>query len=113
VSASPQRRDDWSFAFHVRPVVVEIDGRRLTISAHEAQLLLGELGRLPQARYGSAEETATIVVHGLAANCAVVLEEEGRRCILRAVEGLRARGPLTTGVAKLRLALLHASTAVL
>jgi hypothetical protein len=113
VGVSLQRLDDWSFAFHVRPVVLELEGRRLTITPHDAQLLLGELGRLPRARHRAAEDTAAELVHGLAANCAVVLEDDARRCVLRAVEGLRARGPLTPGVAKLRLALLHAHTAVL
>jgi hypothetical protein len=113
VSFSPQRNDDWSFPFHVRPVAVEVDARRLTITAHEAQLLMGELGRLPGARHRAAEETAAAVMHGLAANHAIVLDEDGRRCMLRAVEGLRAGGPLTTGVAKLRVALLRAHAAVL
>jgi len=113
VSASPQRRDDWNFAFHVRPVAVVIAGRRLTVTAHEAQLLMGELGRLPRARHRAAEETATALMHGLASNSAVVLDEDSRRCMLRAVEGLRARGPLPAGVAKLRLALLRAHAAVL
>jgi hypothetical protein len=113
VTPSPQRHQDWSFAFHVRPVVLEIEGRRLTITLHEAQLLLGELGRLPRVRHRAAEDTAAELMHGLAAGSGVVLDEEARRCMLRAVEGLRARGPLTAGVAKLRLALLHAHAAVL
>jgi hypothetical protein len=109
MGVSPQRRDDWSFAYHVRPVVVEIDGSRLTISPHETQLLLAELGRLPRARHRAAEETATELVHGLAAGCATVLDDDGRRCVLRAVEGLRARSPLPSGLAKLRNLLLHAA----
>jgi len=113
VGISPQRRDDWSFAYHVRPVVLEIGGRRLTISPHETQLLIGELGRLPRARHRAAEQTAVELMHGLAAGAAVVLDDDGRRCTLRAVEGVRDRRGLTSGLARLREQLLHAPEPVL
>jgi hypothetical protein len=109
---SPQRRDDWEFAFQVRPVVVELDGRRLTISPQEAHFLLAELGRLPRARHQAAEETAAELMHGLAAGCAVSLDDDGRRCVLRAIEGVRVRGKLSAGLAELRLSLLHSAEPV-
>jgi hypothetical protein len=108
MGVSPQRLNDRDFAYHVRPVVVELDGCRQTISPHDTQLLLGELGRLPRARHRAAEETAANLVHGLAAGCATVLDDDGRLCVLRAIEGIRASGPLPSGLAKLRGLLLHA-----
>ena len=110
---SPQRLGDWNFAYHVRPVVFELGERRQAISPLEAQLLLGELGRLPKARHQAAEETAADIVHGLAAGCAVALHQEGRRCVLRAIEGVRARRGLTGGLAPLRELLLRSPGAVL
>lgn len=108
VPASPQRSDDWAFAYQVRPVVIDLDARRLTISPVEAQLLLGELGRLPRARHRAAEETAADIVHGLAAGCAIALDDEGRRTVLRAIEGVRARRGLPHGLAQLRDLILRA-----
>jgi hypothetical protein len=113
VPTSPQRLNDWSFAYYVRPVVLELGGRRQTITPHDAQLLLGELGRLPKARHRAAEDTAADLVHGLAAGCAVTLGADGRRCVLRAVEGIRARRPLTSGLAQLRELLMRSPHAVI
>ena len=107
MGVSPQRRDDWGFAFHVRPVVVEVAGRRQPISPHETHLLLGELGRLPRTRHRAADEIAGAIVHGLAAGCVLPLDEAGRRCVLRALEGVRAAGGLPSGLARLRELLLH------
>ena len=104
---SPQRRDDWGFAFQVRPVVIALDGRRLTISPQEAHFLLAELGRLPRARHQAAEETAAELMHGVAAGSAVSLDDDARRCVLRAIEGVRVRGNLPDGLTKLRRSLLH------
>jgi hypothetical protein len=112
VPVSSQRLDDWNAAYQVRPVVIDLGDRRQTISPHEAQLLLGELGRLPRARHRAAEETALDIVHGLAVGCAVTLGDEGRRCVLRAVEGVRARRGLPSGLAQLRELLLHSPNAV-
>jgi hypothetical protein len=113
MGVSPQRRDDWGFAYHVRPVLLELEGRRVAISPHETQLLLGELGRLPRARHQGAETVAGDLVHGLAAGCAVALDEEGRRCVLRSIEGLCVGRGLTSGLTKLRAELLRAATPVL
>ena len=113
VPASPQRLNDWSFAYQVRPLVIEIGAQRQTISAVEAQLLLGELGRLPRARHQAAEDTAADLVHGLAAGSAVALGEDGRRCVLRAIEGVRASRGLTAGLGRLRELLVRAPDAVL
>jgi hypothetical protein len=112
MGVSPQRRDDWEFAFQVRPVVVELDGRRLTISPQAAHLLLAELGRLPRMRHQAAEDTAAELMHGLAAGCAVSLDEDAQRCVLRAIEGVRVRGKLHAGLAALRLSLLHSAERV-
>ena len=112
VPASPQRNDDWSFAYHVRPVVIELGTQRQTISPVEAQLLLGELGRLPRARHRAAEETAGDIVHGLAAGCAILLDDEGRRTVLRAIESARASRALSNGLAQLRELLLRAPESV-
>lgn len=104
---SPQRLTDWDFAYQVRPVVLELGERRETITRYDAQLLLGELGRLPKARHQAAEEAAMDIVHGLAAACAVELGDDGRRCVLRAIEGVRARRGLTSGLAQLRELLMR------
>src|SRR5690349_5480826 len=113
VPVSPQRLSDWGFAYHVRPVLLEVGDQRQAITPYDAQLLLGELGRLPRARHQAAEDTAADIVHGLAAACAVTLRDESRRCVLRAVEGVRARRTLTTGLAQLRELLVRAPGAVL
>jgi hypothetical protein len=113
VNRTPQRLEDLNLAYQVRPLVVEIDGCRLTISSHEAQLLLGALGRLPSARYGGAEQTATELVHGLAAACVVSLDDDRRRCVLRAIEGIRAQRQLPSGLTLLRRQLLHARARIL
>jgi hypothetical protein len=42
----------------------------------------------------------------------VTLGDEGRRCVLRAVEGVRARRGLPSGLAQLRELLLHSPNAV-
>jgi hypothetical protein len=107
VPVTPQRLNDWSFAYQVRPVVIDLGTQRQTISPMEAALLLGELGRLPRARHGAAEETALDVVHGLAAGCAVALNDDGRRCVLRAIEGVRAKRALPSGLARLRELILR------
>jgi hypothetical protein len=101
-----RRADDWQLAYHVRPVVVDLGDRRHTISAHEAQLVLVELGRLPGDRYRSAEETAASLMHTLAAGGALALGDNERRSVLRAVEGIRARRGLGVGLAELRRLLL-------
>ena len=106
---SQQRREDWGVAFQVRPVVVDLGGRRHTISPHEAHLLLGELGRLPKARHQAAEDTAVGLVSALAGGVAFAPCDEDRRCLLRAVEGVRARRALPTGLVRLRNLLLQAS----
>jgi hypothetical protein len=103
-----QRSRDWQLAYHVRPVLVELGGRRHPISAHEAQLVLVELGRLPGTRHRAAEETAASFMHGLAGGGAIALDEAGRRSALRAVEGIRARHGLSSGLATLRRLLLDA-----
>jgi hypothetical protein len=108
VKASAKRQDDSGFAYCVRPVVIELDSRRQTISAIEAQLLLGELGRLPRARYRAAEETAIGLVRGIAGGCAVSLQDDERGALLRAIEGVRARRGLPSGLAQLRTLLLRA-----
>jgi hypothetical protein len=113
VSRIPQRLEDLNLAYQVRPIVIEVDGRRMTISSHEAQLLLGALGRLPSARHGAAEQTAGELVHGLAAACVVPLDDDGRRCVLRAIEGTRAQRPLPSGLTALRRQLLHARAPIL
>jgi hypothetical protein len=102
-----QRTDDWQLAYHVRPVVVDVGDRRHTISAHEAQLVLVELGRLPSNRHGAAEDTAASIMHAMAGGGAVVLDESGRRVVLRAVEGIRTRHGSSAGLATLRRLLLH------
>jgi hypothetical protein len=107
VGASLQRRGDWNFAYQVRPVVVEVDGRRLAISPHETQLLLGELGRLPRSRYPAAEAMASALVDDRAAGRAIALDEGRRRCLVRAVEGVRVRTGLPSGLVKLRDLLLQ------
>jgi hypothetical protein len=109
VSRTPQRLEDLSYAYQARPIVMEIDGRRMTISSHEAQQLLGALSRLPQDRHAAAEHTATELVHGLASACVVSLDDAGRRCVLRAIEGIRVRHQLPSGLAQLRQ-LLHVRT---
>ena len=88
--------------------MVQVEDRRLPISPYETQLLLGELGRLPTTRHRAAEQTAIELVQGLIAGSATALDDEGQRCMLRAVEGIRARGPLPGGLAKLRGLLVHA-----
>jgi hypothetical protein len=108
VPLSSQRLNDWSFAYHVRPVVIDLGEQRQPISPLEAQLLLGELGRLPKARHQAAAD----IVHGLAAGCAVALGDEGRRCVLRAVEGVRASRGLTSGLSQLRTQLLRTADPV-
>jgi len=113
VPVSPQRLDDWGFAYQVRPVVIDLGTRRQTVSALDVQLLLGELGRLPRARHQAAEETAVDIVHGLAAGCAIALEADGRRCMLRAIEGIRARRSLPVGLARLRELLVQAPESVI
>ena len=112
MSVSRQRLDDWSFAYHVRPVVIDLGERRQTVSPYEAQVLLGELGRLPRARHQAAEQTAAHIVHGLAAGCAIELDEDGRRSVLRATTGIRARGGLTGGLAQLHEQLVRRTDAV-
>ena len=110
---SLQRRDDWSFAFQVRPVVVDLGERRHTISPHEAQLVLGELGRLPKARHRAAEETAIGLVSALAGGVAFAPGDDERRCLLRAVEGVRARRTLSTGLVRLRELLVRSPGSVI
>jgi hypothetical protein len=112
VPVSPQRLNDWGCAYQVRPVVIELDSRRQTISPLDAQLLLGELGRLPRARHRAAEQTAVELMHCLAAGCAVSLDDDGRRCLLRAIEGVRARRGLQRELAQLRELLLRSPGAV-
>jgi len=111
--ASSQRLADWGASFHVRPLVVELNGRRQPIAPVEAQLLLAELGRLPKARHQAAEETAVAVVRGLAAACIVELDDDRRRTLLRAIEGIRAARRLPPGLARLRNMLLHSPEPVL
>jgi len=113
VPSSPQRLDDWSFAYQVRPVVIDLGTRRQTVSALDVQLLLGELGRLPRARHQAAEETAVDIVHGLASGRAIALEADGRRCMLRAIEGIRARRSLPAGLARLRELLVRSPGSVI
>jgi hypothetical protein len=113
VDVSAHRRDDWNYAYHVRPFVVELGDRRQTISALEAQLLLGELARLPKARHQAAEDTACGIVHGLASGCALGLDEDERRVVLRAIEGVRARRSLPSGLTSLRGLLLRADQPVI
>lgn len=113
MSVTPQRLEDLSFAYQVRPLVIEADGRRMTISSHEAQLLLGALGRLPQARHRAAEQVAADIVHGLAAACVVSLDDDARRCVLRAIEGIRAHRKLPSALTRLREHLLHARRPIL
>ena len=103
-----QRAYDWQLAYHVRPVVVDLGDRRHTISAHEAQLVLVELGRLPGNRHRSAGETATSFMNTLAGGGALALGDNERRSVLRAIEGIRARHGLSAGLAELRRLLLHA-----
>ena len=112
VGISPQRRDDWDFAFQVRPVLVELDGRRVTITPHEAQVLLTQLGRLPRSRHQAAEDTAAEIVNGLASGSVISLGGDSRPCVLRAIEGLRLGGGLPTGLAKLRISLVHSAEPV-
>jgi len=113
VPVSLQRLDDWGAAYQVRPVVIDLGSRRQTISPVEAQLLLGELGRLPRARHQAAEQTAVELMHGLAAGCAFSPDDEGRRCLLRAVEGVRARRGLPHGLVQLRELLVRSARSVI
>ncbi len=113
MKASAHRRDDWSYAYHVRPLVVDLGDRRHTISALEVQLLLGELGRLPKARHRAAEEAACGLVHALASGCAIGLGEDEKRVVLRAIEGVRAGRGLTGGLARLRELLLRSAEPVI
>ncbi len=108
-----QRLEDWGVSYHVRPLVVELEGRRQPISPADAQLLLTELGKLPRARHRAAEETAVAIVRGLASACIVVLDDDGRRSLLRAIEGVRTTRRLSNGLAQLRELLLRAPNAVL
>jgi hypothetical protein len=101
-----QRAEDWQLAYHVRPVVVDLGGRRHTISAHEAQLLLAELGRLPSNRHGAADDTAASIMHAMAGGGAAALGDGERRVVLRALEGIRARHGSSPGLAALRRLLL-------
>jgi len=105
--------DDWRFAYQARPVAIELEGRRLTISSHETHLLLGELERLPSARRRAAEQTAAELAQGLAAGCAIALDDDGRRCVLRAIEAIRTRRRLSSALVRLREHLLHAPAPVL
>jgi hypothetical protein len=102
-----QRAHDWQLAYHVRPVVVDLGDRRHAISAHEAQLVIVELGRLPGNRHRAAEEAAASFMETLACGGAVELGANERRSVLRAVEGIRARHGLSAGLAELRRLLLH------
>jgi hypothetical protein len=105
---APQRLDEWTSAFSARPIVLALAGHRVAVDPEEAQLLLLDLGRLPTARQAAAEETAAAIVGALAASGAVELEDEHRRCLLRAVEGVRSRQALPWGLQRLRDLLLHA-----
>ncbi len=107
VTASAQRMDDWNFAYHVRPVVIDLGEQRQTISPLDAQLLLGELARLPTARHRTAAATAESIICGLTRACAVSLDEDDQRTVLRAVEGVRARRRLSCGLGSLRALLVH------
>ena len=109
---STQRLDDLNFAYQVRPVVIELAGRRQAVSSLDVQLLLGELGRLPRARHQAAENTAVDIVHALAAGYVIALEADGRRCVLRAIEGIRARRALPSGLARLREMLVRSTDPV-
>jgi hypothetical protein len=51
-------------------------------------------------------------MHCLAAGCAVSLDDDGRRCLLRAIEGVRARRGLQRELAQLRELLLRSPGAV-
>ena len=102
MSVSPLRLDDRYCAFHVRSVVIDLGDRRQPISPYEAQLLLGELGRLPKARYAAAEATAVSIVEALAGGCAVSLDDEELGAMLRAIEGVRVGRGLTAGLSGLR-----------
>jgi hypothetical protein len=112
VPVSLQRLNDWGAAYQVRPVVIELGSRRQTISPVDVQLLLGELGRLPRARHQAAEQTAVQLMHCLAAGCAFSADDDGRRCLLRAVEGVRARRGLPRGLVQLRELLVRSPGAV-
>jgi hypothetical protein len=105
---APQRREDWYMTYHVRPLVVELAGARASIEPQDAQLLLIELGKLPPARHQAAEDTAAAIVRGLGAGYVVGLEDEHRRCLLRAVEGVRSRRSLPRGLEAFRRLLLRA-----
>lgn len=113
VQRNAQRLDDWGLSYHVRPVVIAVGGRRVLVDPQEAQLLLVELGRLPASRHRAAEETATDIVGALAAGYVVELGDEHRRCLLRAIEGVRAARPVPRGLAGLRDLLLHTPEPVL
>lgn len=102
VSVRAQRIDDWAFAFQTRPFVVELGSRRHTISPLEAQLLLGELARLPEGRHQAAAQTAESVRRSLSRGQAIAFDEAEQRVVLRAIEGVRARRRLSTGLARLR-----------
>ncbi len=108
MNVQAHRRDDWDFAYGVRPVVIDLGDRRHTISPLEAQLLLGELGRLPKARHLAAKETAFALVTALASGCAIGFGEDERRTAVRAIEGVRVRRGLTSGLGRLRELLLRA-----
>lgn len=110
---SAQRIDDWGLSYHVRPVVLLVGENRIAIDPQEAQLLLVELGKLPPSRHRAAEETATELVGALATGYIVELDDEHRRCLLRAIEGVRAGRPVPRGLASLRDLLLHAPEPVL
>jgi hypothetical protein len=68
---------------------------------------LGELTRLPNDRYRVAETLAASFVRGLAGACAISLDEEERRTVLRAIEGARSRRMLPSGLGRLRELLLE------
>jgi hypothetical protein len=107
VTVLTRRAPDRRLAFQARPFVVDLGSARYLLTPLDAQLLLGELDRLPVGRYPGAARTAEMMLNGLVVARATFLGEEEQRTVLRAVEGVRARRRLTAGLGALRQALVE------
>ncbi|HST26444.1 MAG TPA: hypothetical protein VLJ76_10660 [Gaiellaceae bacterium] len=99
----PERRaEDSLFSFQARQVVLGTGGRRFVIEPVDARFLLVELAKIEGTRAKAARSASTIVSVALSQGWPVAFAEDEERALVRALEGLRARRPLSPGLRALR-----------
>ena len=104
----PYRRlEDSLRAFPWRPFILVLGTDRYVLPAMDTHSLLIALRTLPAGRYQSAGRIAETVARGLAKGWPASFSEQDEPILLRAIEGVRARRPLPTGLRSLREALLR------